>query len=160
MRERSHKKGETYQQDVKHWLSRTSFLTFDAELFGDTYDVTKKACANDLDPQSRSPRRSGPVPAAGRCGRPVAGPPRPSGVRPAVDRAGTGGGRRIGQPVRSSHPVTAEGRAHDRMSVIRREGVRSLLDQRRAEKGPDTFLAPGPTDAKPLSRDGPVSRSP
>jgi hypothetical protein len=44
MRERSHRKGETYQQDVKHWLSRTSFLTFDAELFGDAYDVTKKAC--------------------------------------------------------------------------------------------------------------------
>lgn len=44
MRERSHKKGETYQQDVKHWLSRTGFLTFDSELFGDAYDVTKKAC--------------------------------------------------------------------------------------------------------------------
>lgn len=44
MRERSHKKGETYQQDVKHWLSRTGFLAFDAELFGDAYDVTKKAC--------------------------------------------------------------------------------------------------------------------
>ena len=44
MRERSHKKGETYQQDVKHWLSRTGFLSFDAELFGDAYDVTKKAC--------------------------------------------------------------------------------------------------------------------
>ncbi len=44
MRERSHKKGETYQQDVKHWLGRASFLTFDAELFGDAYDVTKKAC--------------------------------------------------------------------------------------------------------------------
>jgi hypothetical protein len=45
MRERSHKKGENYQKDVKHWLSRTSFLTFDAELFGDAYDVTKKACS-------------------------------------------------------------------------------------------------------------------
>ena len=44
MRERSHRKGETYQQDVKRWLSRTTFLTFDAELFGDAYDVTKKAC--------------------------------------------------------------------------------------------------------------------
>jgi hypothetical protein len=44
MRERSHKKGETYQQDIKHWLSRTGFLSFDAELFGDAYDVTKKAC--------------------------------------------------------------------------------------------------------------------
>jgi hypothetical protein len=44
MRERSHKKGEIYQKDVKHWLSRAGFLTFDAELFGDAYDVTKKAC--------------------------------------------------------------------------------------------------------------------
>jgi hypothetical protein len=44
MRERSHKKGETYQQDVKHWLSRAGFLSFEAELFGDAYDVTKKAC--------------------------------------------------------------------------------------------------------------------
>ena len=44
MRERSHKKGEIYQQDVKHWLSRATILAFDAELFGDAYDVTKKAC--------------------------------------------------------------------------------------------------------------------
>jgi hypothetical protein len=44
MRERSHKKGETYLRAVKHWLVRTSFLGFDAELFGDAYDVTKKAC--------------------------------------------------------------------------------------------------------------------
>ncbi len=44
MQERSHKKGENYQKDVKHWLSRTSFLGFEAELFGDAYDVTKKAC--------------------------------------------------------------------------------------------------------------------
>jgi hypothetical protein len=44
MRERSHKKGELYQQDVKHWLSQTRFLGFNLELFGDAYDVTKKAC--------------------------------------------------------------------------------------------------------------------
>lgn len=44
MRERSHKKGEVYQQDVKHWLIQTRFLGFDLELFGDAYDVTKKAC--------------------------------------------------------------------------------------------------------------------
>ncbi len=44
MRERSHKKGEVYQQDVKRWLSQTCFLGFDLELFGDAYDVTKKAC--------------------------------------------------------------------------------------------------------------------
>jgi hypothetical protein len=44
MRERSHKKGEVYQQDVKHWLSQCRFLGFDLELFGDAYDVTKKAC--------------------------------------------------------------------------------------------------------------------
>ncbi len=44
MRERSHKKGEVYQQDVKHWLSQTRFLGFTLELFGDAYDVTKKAC--------------------------------------------------------------------------------------------------------------------
>src|SRR5260370_33215292 len=44
MRARSHRKGEMYQQDVKHWLSRTGFLTFDAKLFGDAYDVTTKAC--------------------------------------------------------------------------------------------------------------------
>ena len=44
MRERSHKKGETYQRAVKHWLAETTFLGFDVELFGDAYDVTKKAC--------------------------------------------------------------------------------------------------------------------
>jgi hypothetical protein len=44
MRERSHKKCEVYQQDVKHWLARSRFLDFDLELFGDAYDVTKKAC--------------------------------------------------------------------------------------------------------------------
>lgn len=44
MRERSHKKGEIYQQDVKEWLIRAGFLGFDAELFGDAYDVTKRAC--------------------------------------------------------------------------------------------------------------------
>jgi hypothetical protein len=44
MRERSHKKGELYQQDVKHWLTQSRFLGFDLELFGDAYDVTKKAC--------------------------------------------------------------------------------------------------------------------
>ncbi len=32
-----------YQQDVERWVSPTSFLTFDAELFGDAYDVTKEA---------------------------------------------------------------------------------------------------------------------
>jgi hypothetical protein len=44
MRERSHKKGEAYQQDVKAWLIRAGFLGLDAELFGDAYDVTKRAC--------------------------------------------------------------------------------------------------------------------
>jgi hypothetical protein len=44
MRERSHKKGEIYQQDVKDWLIRAGFLGLEAELFGDAYDVTKKAC--------------------------------------------------------------------------------------------------------------------
>jgi hypothetical protein len=44
MRERSHKKGELYQQDVKKWLAQGRFLGFDVELFGDAYDVTKKAC--------------------------------------------------------------------------------------------------------------------
>ena len=44
MRERSHKKGEVYQHDVKHWLIQTRFLGFELELFGDAYDVTKKAC--------------------------------------------------------------------------------------------------------------------
>jgi hypothetical protein len=44
MRERSHKKGEVYQQEVKDWLIRIRFLGFDVELFGDAYDVTKKAC--------------------------------------------------------------------------------------------------------------------
>lgn len=44
MRERSHKKGEVYQQDVKHWLLRSGFLGLEAEAFGDAYDVTKKAC--------------------------------------------------------------------------------------------------------------------
>lgn len=44
MRERSHKKGEAYQHAVKHWLVGTSFLGLDTDLFGDAYDVTKKAC--------------------------------------------------------------------------------------------------------------------
>ena len=44
MRERSHKKGEVYQQDVKEWLIRAGFLGLEAKLFGDAYDVTKKAC--------------------------------------------------------------------------------------------------------------------
>src|SRR5437899_1974289 len=44
MRERAHKKGEVYQKDVKHWLRRCTFIGFEAELFGDAYDVTKKAC--------------------------------------------------------------------------------------------------------------------
>ncbi len=44
MRERSHKKGEIYQQDVKGWLIRAGFLGLDSELFGDAYDVTKRAC--------------------------------------------------------------------------------------------------------------------
>jgi len=44
MRERSHTKGRVYQRDVKHWISRNSFLGFESELFGDAYDVTKKAC--------------------------------------------------------------------------------------------------------------------
>jgi hypothetical protein len=44
MRERSHKKGELYQRDVKHWLVQGRFLGFDLELFGDAYDITKKAC--------------------------------------------------------------------------------------------------------------------
>jgi hypothetical protein len=44
MRERSHKKGEVYQQDVKNWLIRSGFLGLEAKLFGDAYDVTKKAC--------------------------------------------------------------------------------------------------------------------
>jgi hypothetical protein len=44
MRERSHKKGEIHQQDLKNWLIRAGFLGFDAELFGDAYDVTKRAC--------------------------------------------------------------------------------------------------------------------
>ena len=44
MRERSHKKGETYQRAVKHWLAQTTFLGFETELFGDAYDVTKDAC--------------------------------------------------------------------------------------------------------------------
>jgi hypothetical protein len=44
MRERSHKKGEIYQQDVKHWLSNRTFCGLDATVFGDAYDVTKKAC--------------------------------------------------------------------------------------------------------------------
>jgi hypothetical protein len=44
MRERSHKLGENYQQDVKHWLIRGSFLGFEVESFGDAYDLTKKAC--------------------------------------------------------------------------------------------------------------------
>lgn len=45
MRERSHKKGEDYQQDVKLWLIRSGFLGFETEAFGDAYDVTKKACS-------------------------------------------------------------------------------------------------------------------
>jgi hypothetical protein len=44
MRERSHKKGEVYLRDVKHWLTRGHFRGFEVELFGDAYDVTKKAC--------------------------------------------------------------------------------------------------------------------
>jgi hypothetical protein len=44
MRERSHKKGEDYQQDVKNWLIRSGFLGFEAESFGDAYDLTCKAC--------------------------------------------------------------------------------------------------------------------
>jgi hypothetical protein len=44
VRERSHKKGETYQKDAKHWLSQFTFLGLEAEMFGDAYDVTKKAC--------------------------------------------------------------------------------------------------------------------
>jgi hypothetical protein len=44
MRERSHKKGETYQRAAKHWLAQTTFLGFGTELFGDAYDVTKDAC--------------------------------------------------------------------------------------------------------------------
>src|SRR5580698_3576752 len=44
MRERSHKKGEVYQKDVKQWLYLAGFLSLEAEFFGDAYDVTKKAC--------------------------------------------------------------------------------------------------------------------
>jgi hypothetical protein len=44
MRERSHKKGEDYKQAVKCWLADTTFLGFSARPFGDTYDVTKRAC--------------------------------------------------------------------------------------------------------------------
>lgn len=46
MRERSHKKGETYQHAVKHWLVQTTLFGFRAELFGDAYDVTKNACTH------------------------------------------------------------------------------------------------------------------
>jgi hypothetical protein len=45
MRERSHKKGEQYQQDVKQWLLRSGFLRLEAAPFGDAYDVTKRACS-------------------------------------------------------------------------------------------------------------------
>lgn len=44
MRERSHRKGENYQQDVREWLARAGFLGLEADFFGDAYDVTKRAC--------------------------------------------------------------------------------------------------------------------
>lgn len=44
MRERSDKKGEDCQQEVKGWLIREGLLGLEAELFGDAYDVTKSAC--------------------------------------------------------------------------------------------------------------------
>jgi hypothetical protein len=49
MRERSHKKVEIYQQDVKDWLIRAGFLGLEAELFGDAYDVTKEGLYNRRD---------------------------------------------------------------------------------------------------------------
>jgi len=44
MQERSHKKGEVYQKDVKHWLRSAGFLAHVADFFGDAYDASKKAC--------------------------------------------------------------------------------------------------------------------
>ena len=44
MPESSHKKGEEYQRNVRHLLTKTRLLGLESELFGDAYDVTRKAC--------------------------------------------------------------------------------------------------------------------
>lgn len=50
MSELTHRVGETYQGLVKNWLkSSPSLLGFEVRLFGDAYDITRKACTlNDV----------------------------------------------------------------------------------------------------------------